>query len=533
MVASLLRIITTGIQDERIYFSTKQASLYPFQKVWIKAGRFTTRMERLDFENVPTFGNTAFFKILRKGHLVTRLFLVATMPDIYSAQRDAATALNSNAVFRRDTAAYPRFGWTNSLGHALINQLTLDIASYRVETIDSQLLEILDEFHTSLEKVPIVNKMIKRADSGFNEQMFGLPPNDEQTVTGFQETVVVPLPFWFTRGDTGCALPIDAMSTDEIRVGINIRSLDGLYYTTTQLSSSPITNEQGTALWPIQNSQFYAHDPVAVPNQSPLLYPNGTAIHMPLSPQLSDCYIMAEYVYLDQTEASRFRLADLQVPVVQHYAMPAYDTRGLLNARIRLDIPNPTRDLFFFCQPFGANNYNAHFLATRELTGTVNTLPNGSQMPWWPDAQGLSDSQGLSDAQQQQGLLKPAFQLSDSEPISGYELDYQGSLVRFRTEAPALFRSILPSYEQRKSPWVNRYYYNIPLAIQNGFTPFSRPMGEANLDKMTNRDLVLQFRNKYGNIVGLNVGRFIVYIYAETYNVLRVFGGRAGLLFAY
>ena len=527
MVASLLRIITTGLQDERIYFSTKHASLYPFQKIWVKAGRFTTRMERLDFENVPTFGNTAFFKILRKGHLVTRLFLVATMPDIYSAQRDAKIASSQS------TAAYPRFGWTNSLGHALINQLTLDIASYRVETIDSQLLEILDEFHTPLEKVPVINRMIKRADSGFNEQMFGLPPTGtpSSTTIGYKETVVVPLPFWFTRGDTGCALPIDAMSMDEIRVGINIRPLNGLYYTTTQLGNSQ-TNEQGSALWPITNSQFYAQDPVTVPNQTPLLYPDGTPIQFQ-NLQLGDCHIMAEYVYLDQNEANRFRLADLQVPVVQHYAMPAYDTRGLLNARIRLDIPNPTRDLFFFCQPFGASSYNAHFLATRELTGTINTVPNGSQMPWWPDARGLDGYSVTPSSVIASSYLKPAFQLSDSEPISGYELDYQGSLVRFRTECPALFRSIIPSYEQRKSPWINRYYYNIPLAIQNGFTPFSRPMGEANLDKMTNRDLVLQFRNKYGNIVGLNVGRFTVYIYAETYNVLRVFGGRAGLLFAY
>ena len=131
------------------------------------------------------------------------------------------------------------------------------------------------------------------------------------------------------------------------------------------------------------------------------------------------------------------------------------------------------------------------------------------------------------------GFLRPAFALSNSEPVAGYEVDYQGSIVRFRTESPALFRSIIPSKEQRKSPWVNRYYYNFPLAIQNGFTPFSKPQGEANLDKITNRDLVLQFRPPYGNIVGLNVNRFTVYTYAETYNVLRVYGGRAGLMFAY
>jgi hypothetical protein len=91
----------------------------------------------------------------------------------------------------------------------------------------------------------------------------------------------------------------------------------------------------------------------------------------------------------------------------------------------------------------------------------------------------------------------------------------------------------LPSYEQRKTPWVNRYYYNFPLGIQNGYTPFSRPQGEANLDKITSRDLVLRFRTLTGQMTGTNVGRYIVYVYAETYNMLRVYGGRAGLMFAY
>ena len=105
--------------------------------------------------------------------------------------------------------------------------------------------------------------------------------------------------------------------------------------------------------------------------------------------------------------------------------------------------------------------------------------------------------------------------------------------MRFRTEGPALFRSIIPSYEQRKSPWVNRYYYNFSLGIQNGYTPFSKPQGEANLDKITNRELVLQFRTLSGNTTGTDVERCVVYIYAETYNILRVYGGRAGLMFAF
>ena len=496
MVASLLSLISSGVQDERLYFGP---TLYPFIKVWVKAGRFTTQWGRLDFENVPAFGNTAFFRILRKGHLVTRLFLVAKMPDIYTPQK-AAKEISANY--------YPKFGWTNSLGHALVENLTLDIAASRVETIDSRLLEILDEYNTPLEKVPIVNELIKRKDNGFTQTSFGHPPIE--TSNGYNETVIVPLPFWFSRGDNACALPIDAISADEVRVGITFRNLNGLYYTDTHVQNT--SSDQGTSLSPLVGSLFYQ------PGQIPIPVPPMPNL------QLGECYILAEYVYLDQNEANQFRLGDLQVPIVQHYAMSPYQTEALQMARIPLDIPNPTRDIFFMLNRKEAPSYNAHFLATRDLTGNINTLPNGSKTPWWPDALGLYANRP--------SILRPGFTLSDSEPLQAFQLTYQG-LVRCRTEAPPLFRSILPSYEQRKTPWVNRYYYNIPLGIQNGYTPFSRPMGEANLDKMTKRELVLQMRHKREYIGGTVVPSYTVYAYAETYNILRVYGGRAGLLFAY
>jgi hypothetical protein len=499
MVASLLAVLASGIEDDRIAF---RRTLYPFHKTWVKAGRFTTRWERLDFENTPSFGQTGFVRLLRKGHLITRLFLVSTMPDIYTVQARALAAARAASL----TRAYPQFGWTNSLGHALVSQLTLDIAGSRIETIDSRLLEILDEFHTPLEKVPVMNELIRRKDSGFSETSF-------QGNAVSSETVITPLPFWFTRGDTGCALPIDAISADEVRVGITFRPIQGLYYTATP-SQSGSGQDVGTSLWPLLGSSFYADPSFTTP-----LSDSFGAIKMPLVLPLGECYVLAEYVYLDQNEANRFRLADLQVPIVQHYAMNPHDTQSLSTARIRLDIPNPCRDIFFMCQPYSAPSYNAHFLATRDLTGNINQRPNGT--PWWPDAVGLSASQPAL-------YLRPAFALSDSEPLLGYELSYQGSLVRYRTEAPSLFRSILPSYEQRKSPWVNRYYYNLPLAIQNGFTPFTRPLSEGNLDKVTQKDLVLAFRDNQGVYP-----RLTVYCYTETYNILRVYGGRAALLFSF
>jgi hypothetical protein len=504
MVASLLKILTSGIQDERLYY---EETLYPFYKEYRKAGRFTTQWNRIDFDNPPQFGQTAYFRITNRGHLCTRLFLVSTMPNIWTKQAEAIAAAGTAFVG-------PRFGWTNSLGHALVAQATLSIGGTKVETIDSRLLEVLDEYTVPLEKTTAVNRIIARKDNGFTETSFGNSPELER--------VAVPLPFWFSRGDPGCALPVDAIIADEIRVGITFRPVNELYYTESRSLATSMA--PGAALWPMASSQFYASDPSGtiipgISSTEPVSAIPG--IHMPATFSLGETYILAEYIYLDQPEANRFRNADLQVPIVQHYAIEPFQTQGLPRVRIRTDIPNPTRDIYWMIQREEAPAYNAIFLATRDLAAPGA----GPRAIWWPNATGL-DATGP-------GLLRPGFAYSDSEPVGAMALMYEGSLVRMRTQAPVLYRSILPSLEQKKSPWVNRYYYNLPIGIQNVFAPPSRPVGEGNLDKIKNRELVLEFNPIRGSLNPNAVPRYVVYVWAETYNILRVYGGRAGLLFAY
>jgi hypothetical protein len=172
------------------------------------------------------------------------------------------------------------------------------------------------------------------------------------------------------------------------------------------------------------------------------------------------------------------------------------------------------------CQRVEAPSYNAYFLATRDLSN--NAVPVA---PWWPNAQGLQGNQP--------GFLVPGFAYRNSEPLRGAALVYEGSLVRWRTQAPAAFRSVLPSWEMKKSPWINRYFYNLSFGLWNGYTAFTRARGEANLDKIMNMDMLLEFAPRRGSNNPSHVPTYMVYSWAETYNLLRVYGGRAGLLFAY
>jgi hypothetical protein len=488
MVASLVRLLHSGIQDERLL--TLNPSVYI--RVLIRTGRMTTQWVRLDFQQVPTFGQTASCRLLKKGELITRLYLVATMPDIYTQQKEVLNI--SNFVG-------PRFGWTNSLGHSLIQEANVTIGGNEIDTLDRRLLEVMDEFNTPLEKVINVNTMIGRVQDGFTETSLGHSTTPTQ--------VIVPLPFWFSRGDLGAALPIDSLHVDEVRVAIDFSPLQSLYYTESR-SLNGIAGSDGSGLMPILGSRFYYSDPngTVVPGLSytgkvsPLTSPI-----MPNNLVLGETYLLAEYVYLDKPEANRFRIADIEIPIVQHVALDVKDTQRAFFYQIPFEIQNPTRHLYFMAQNYYASTYNEFFLATADLSGGGNL--------WWPDCKGLNGAYPAA--------LKPGFVSRGSEPFNLIELVYEGSYVRTSTENCALYRSILPSFEERKSPWINRYMYCLPFGVQSGYSEPSIVNGEANMNRINKKELRL----------GINGGQKWIYVWAETYNVLKIYGGRATLLFAY
>jgi hypothetical protein len=669
MVASLLRVLHSGAQDTRLLHIKGRPSIDFFTTVFRRAGRFTTQWVRLDFDYRPILGQQAGLTIPRKGHLLSRLYLVTTLPNIRQyedtakaqqiptarlnfdvgddidvsgniykrinstgspttgissvqsyldpcyfeftvdpTQRGFTVALSYNSatdgnvggsfygitfgsvglsinlpgvavskfqstnigpalpgeVFRIEfdginvnflrnslmlaassfpyknplyaqvnftttlasvtvlafsvitSFAGPTFNYTNNLGHAVVQQASIDIAGTRVENLDGKLLEVLDEFYTPLEKTTIVNPLLQRYDNGFNIKSVPALP-----------VVVTPLPFWFSRGDSGVALPIDAIQADPVKLNVTFAPITNLYISSGRqpyVASASVA--AGAAYFPLLGSKFYYQTPLGVdlsgvlgdPKVATKVLPvNGVSV--PLVLPLGDTYVMAEYIYLDRPEANRFRIADIQVPIVQHYRFDPYDTQSFARVQIPLRVPNPTRSLFFFAQRYDATAFNAPFLVTRDVSGF------GTSEPWWPDARGLNSYYIQS--------LKPGFSTRNSEPLAGMSLVYEGKYVRYKTDAPVNFRSVIPSMEMRKSPWVNRYMYAMPFGYKQGRIEPSLPSGEANLDKMHDIFLNLVMHPRTGSVNANDVDGFLIYVWAETYNILRVYGGRAGLMMAY
>ena len=427
----LLKLAATGIQDTRLTAPKPLTDSIGSQTP--KRGRYTTRWERLNFEGVPQFGQQSTLQITTKGHLLKKLYLIVTLPNIYTSQPNP-----------------PPYGWTNSAGHALVEETSITIAGAQIQRFDSRLLEILDEYHTPLEHLPKINKLIMRDISSFSTASFATKP---QPAAPEPQQLAIPLPFWFTC-DPALALPVDAINADMIRLTVKFRALAGML-----VGATPTTV-------------------------------------LPTNLTLGETYVMGEYVYLDKYEANRFRLADIELPIIQYQALPPEDTKGAQHVQIPINVNNPMRALYCMAQTPAAAAANAHFHAG-------NTIAAGL----WPDA--------ADPLAPPQGYPVPAWLSRPQEPFTTITVQYE-NFQRWYTDNPAIYRST-PII---KSPYVNRYYYCLPFSELA--EPISAPKGEANLGRIERKWLHLDLATK----TSLNI-----YVYLETLNVLRIYGGRAGLLF--
>ena len=152
---------------------------------------------------------------------------------------------------------------------------------------------------------------------------------------------------------------------------------------------------------------------------------------------------------------------------------------------------------------------------------------SATQGLWWPDASGL--------VYDRPGFLVPGYSETESEPLVSMELVYEGKYIKTKTLNPALYRSLLPSLELTKTPWVNRYYYCIPFGLGEDKEIGLAAVGEANWNKIASKRLLLELSQEIIPLSGVRGGvpNYNVYVHVESYNVFNVYGGTGSLLFDY
>ena len=300
---ALMQLVAIGAQDK---FLTAGASITFFQT----AHRAHTLFAMEDIEQLFTgtlgWGKTAQCQLSRSGDLCYGLYLQVQLPALTRQM-----FLDAN-----DHQTVTQVAWTNSVGHALINTVTLTIGSVQIDKHYGRWLNLWSELTEKEEHRMGLNEMLGREESDI-----GLVGNADTP-----RTLYVPLQFWFCR-HLGAALPIVALSYHDTLIKMELADLNALVV---YLTAAGERYRPTTPVAKIENNAV----------------------------ELTKLSLFAKTIYLEGDERTRFAKQDhtYVIEQLQYNGQEAIsDFHTSHEKQIRLNINHPTKALYFTAQH--AENY--------------------------------------------------------------------------------------------------------------------------------------------------------------------------------
>lgn len=336
MTGGIIQLCAHGVQD---LFLTHDPQITFFKIVYRRHTNFSIDQIPQDFINTPDFGKRATCILSRQGDLIGQIYLVITLPSIKQFYLDAENIDN-----------FTKFAWVRKLGYAMINYIEIEISGQIIDRHYGEWLNIWNELFISPDKVDGLNKMIGN-----------IPELTDFTNGKEAYTLYVPLQFWFCK-NTGLALPLISLQYSEVKINVELNDVDqcflitptnyieiyndivnfqpfeyieqnvngviasGIYtgfdFNTKRLYYKKISRNNFQS---IQSTATSLNDIInTIFNDANLKYfitgvttkkyiePRFNAVPHPYTPNLTQnisitkCFLLVDYIYLDEDERSRF-----------------------------------------------------------------------------------------------------------------------------------------------------------------------------------------------------------------------------------
>lgn len=143
-----------GAQD--VYLSGNPQITF-FKVVYRRHTNFSIEAIEQVFNGNPGFGSKITSIISRNGDLINHMYLQVQFP-----------ALSLGSVYASGATQPNNVAWTNSLGHALVRHIELEIGGQRIDKHYGMWLEIWDELTQTSEKQNGYNHMINFSHQKYN-----------------------------------------------------------------------------------------------------------------------------------------------------------------------------------------------------------------------------------------------------------------------------------------------------------------------------------------------------------------------------
>ena len=286
----LLQLVAKGKQD---VFLTGNPQMTWFKMVYRRYTDFAIESQPMYFDGTPDFGKKITCNVPRRGDLLSQVVMEVTLP--------ALKLLDGTPV-----------SYVNSIGHALIQEITLEIGEQQIDRQTGEWMEIWSNYTTTKDKQTGFYNMIGKVDGYSPPTLFG------------PLKLYIPLQFWFCR-NPGLALPLLALQYHPIRINLTLRPLNQLFFT------QALTTPECTTL-----------------QVSPV--------------SISDLMLWGDYIYLDVEERRRFVSSTHEYLIEQvQYTAPMAIAPGSSSASLRLELNHPIREMFWFVKRDDMVRYNEFF----------------------------------------------------------------------------------------------------------------------------------------------------------------------------
>jgi hypothetical protein len=280
--------------------------------VYRRYTNFAVESQAIFFDGDPDFGKRLTCTIPRKGDLLGPLILEVTLPEV---------RLTDGTL-----AAY-----VNSLGHALIEEITLEIGEQEIDRQTGEWMEIWSELTIPPGQRDGFNAMIGRTSGTLPPPITSPPDKAAVSLYGSYQygatKLYIPLQFWFNK-NPGLYLPLLAMQYHIVRINVKLRALNQLVYT-----AGPLNANQGCSTTP-----------------------------QPAPTKIIDIRLYGDYVHLDVEERRRFvankhEYLIEQIQYTSKISIPAANSTAI----IPLEFNHPMREMVFVLQRDVMETYNEWF----------------------------------------------------------------------------------------------------------------------------------------------------------------------------
>jgi hypothetical protein len=490
MPGGTMQLAAYGIED---MFLTHDPQITYFKIVYRRHTNFSIEEIRQNFIEITDFGSKVTATISKAGDLIEKTTLVINLPKI-NKFKDGISQI----------------AWVKNIGYRIIKSISVEINGRTISKHYGEWMYLWNEMFSTHDKKmdKIIGNISELIDYTYEKNAY---------------TLYIPLQFWFNK-NAGNALPMVSMTYSDVKINLELNSLDYClkitpthyikcdadivnfikYETIIQTLDSQQNigeflyydiNERKLYYYLISKTNFqsipygtintlkynivgetskYIVSPYTQQLITKVITPQSYALNKLSNLHLGDTFLLVNYIYLDDEERMKFAQSKHDYLIEHIYYTENNEVTGPTES-ISVDVDNPCKYMIWVVQQQYIYNSKAYDNYT---DGTGNSL-----------------------------IIDETILLNQKERLTSRNENY--------------FSLIQPYEYSRNTPPLGVNMFSFGLNVNS-----TQPSGTCNMSKIESIEIKMRTKpilstNNYG----------ICRVYCETYNILRVSNGYAGVIF--